>query len=163
MEAFFSPLQFGVGTKQGAETIVYAHAVKLAIEEHPEWVLFQTDFKNAYNSVTRRNALEAVRRHFPTMHPWMSKIYAHKSQLRIDGAGEQEHIYSKEGVQQGDPLLSARGGIALGYNDDITGVAPGEAVAEYLQVIGDAAAEVLGVLFCRKCDRRSTCGSPACR
>ena len=66
------------------------------------------------------------------MHPWMSKIYAHKSQLWIDGAGEREHIYSEEGAQQGDPLglflvcaamrqvlqrvnevLSARGGMAL--------------------------------------------------
>ena len=59
MEAYFSPLQLGVGTKQGAETIV--HAVKLAIDEHLEWVLFQTDFKNAYNSVTRSKALEAAR------------------------------------------------------------------------------------------------------
>ena len=38
-------------------------------------------------------------------------------------------------------VLSARGGMALGHIDD-TGVAPGEVVAEYLQVIGDAAAEV---------------------
>ena len=47
------------------------HVVKLAIDEHP---LFQTDFKNTYNSVTRK-ALEAVRIYFPTMHSWMSKIY----------------------------------------------------------------------------------------
>ena len=73
------------------------NAVKLAIDEHLEWVLFQTDFKNAYNSVTRRNALEAVRRHFLT-------IYTHKSQLWIDGVGEREHIYGEEGAQQGDPL-----------------------------------------------------------
>ena len=45
MEAFLSAMQFGVDTRQGAETIV--HAVKLVMDEHPEWVIFQTDFKNA--------------------------------------------------------------------------------------------------------------------
>ena len=102
MEAFFSPMQFGVGARQGAETIV--HAVKLATDEHPEWVIFQTDFKNAYNSVSRSKALQTIRRHFPTMHTWMAKIYTHKSQLWIDGAGARDYIHSEEGAQQGDPL-----------------------------------------------------------
>ena len=70
--------------------------MKLAIDEHPEWVLFQTDFKNAYNSVTRRMALEAVRRHFSTMHPWMSKIYAHSHNSGSMELGSG----SEEGAQQ---------------------------------------------------------------
>ena len=147
IDAHFMPMQFGVGARNGAETIV--HAMSMMMDEHPDWVFFQTDFKNAYNSIYRSEALEAVREHFPQMLPWLRAIYTPRSALWFDIHDRREAITSEEGAQQGDPLgpfvfcaamqsvldganevlQTQGGGLALAYIDDIVGCGPEEAVA----------------------------------
>jgi hypothetical protein len=148
IDAHFLPMQFGVGARSGAETVV--HTVSTLMEEHPDWVFFQTDFSNAYNSIYRSEALEAVREHFPQMLPWLRAIYTPRSALWFDIRDRRESITSEEGAQQGDPLgpfifcaamhqvlhganevLQAHGGgVALAYIDDIVRCSPDETVAE---------------------------------
>ena len=65
------------------------------MEEHPDWVYFQTDFKNAYNSIYRSEALEAVREHFPQMLPWLRAIYTPRSALWVDIHDRRETITSE--------------------------------------------------------------------
>src|SRR3546814_9893417 len=49
LDAHFMPTQFGVGARNGAGTIV--HATSTLMNAHPDWVFFQTNFANAYNSI----------------------------------------------------------------------------------------------------------------
>jgi hypothetical protein len=170
VEAFFTPTQFGVGARQGAETIV--HAMNVVVEQHPDWVLFQTDFRNAYNSVYRSKSLQVVKRRFPAMLPWLRAIYAPKSRLWLE-AGDRNGrhtILSEEGAQQGDPLgpflfcaamhevlrranevLRVTGGLALGYIYDITGIGPEESVQQCLITIQHVAQEYGLELQLSKC------------
>ena len=146
-------MQFGVGARNGAEAIV--HAISTMMDEHRDWIFFQTDFSNAYNSIYRSEALEAVREHFPQMLPWLRAIYTPRSSLWFDILDHREALTSEEGAQQGDPLgpflfcaamhavvqgandvLQAHGGgVALAYIDDIVGCGPEAAVRECFEAI----------------------------
>ena len=42
LDVHFVPAQFGVGVRGGAEIVV--HTISTLMEEHPDWVFFQTDF-----------------------------------------------------------------------------------------------------------------------
>ncbi len=53
----FTPFQFGVGCKGGAEAIV--HAARALVEEHPDFGLLALDFENAFNTVSRDCVLNA--------------------------------------------------------------------------------------------------------
>jgi hypothetical protein len=180
METFFAPLQFGVGISQGAEVVV--HATRVMMDQHPDWVVFKTDFRNAF--VCRAKALEVVRQEFPQLLPWLQSIYSERSHLWMQsdaglGGGARDFIWSEDGAQQGDPLgpflfcvamqqvlvqanavLSAAGGFALGDMDDITGSGPVEVVADVLKVIGDAAAEIGLELQLQKCSVFCPRGDP---
>jgi hypothetical protein len=53
-EAFtthFSSHQFEVATKGGCETII--HGVRCTLDLHPDWVVFQLDVVNAFNSLLK--------------------------------------------------------------------------------------------------------------
>ncbi|MGH8465836.1 MAG: reverse transcriptase domain-containing protein [Pseudomonas sp.] len=169
LDAHFMPTQFGVGARNGAETIV--HATSTLMDAHPDWVFFQTDFANAYNSILRCKSLEAVREHFPSLLPWLRAIYSPRSALWFDPHDDRQAMTSEEGAQQGDPLgpllfcasmhsvleqanatLTAHGGgLALGYIDDIVGCGPEAAVRECFATIEAAAQECGLQLQLHKC------------
>jgi hypothetical protein len=48
----FFPHQFGVATKGGCESII--HDIKCIVDLHPDWLVFQLDVANAFNSVLRK-------------------------------------------------------------------------------------------------------------
>ncbi len=47
----FSPCQFGVVTKCGCEIII--HSIRCTLDLHPNWVAFQLDVANTFNSMLR--------------------------------------------------------------------------------------------------------------
>ena len=97
-----TPLQVGVGVSVGCEAIV--HAVN-RVQEDPnispdqKWTLL-LDFSNAFNSISREKMFGEVRARIPSMSAWIECCYGSQPLLHLD-----EHtIFSKCGVQQGDPL-----------------------------------------------------------
>ena len=100
--ALLSPVQFGVGV-DGAGDILPT-AVRLLLAMHPEWVCITTDARNAFNSVSRRAVLDALRRYLPELLPYISVFYADDGDLIIRMPWGVEYARSQTGVQQGDPL-----------------------------------------------------------
>ena len=97
----FSSRQLGVAIKQGAESIV--HATKQTFQKllnNEKAGLFQIDFKNAFNSITRSSVLDAAQKFIPSLAPFVSFCYSQHSKLYFNAT----HIQSESGVQQGDPL-----------------------------------------------------------
>jgi len=102
---FFEPLQLGVGSKQGSEAIV--HATQRLVDLNSavdDFVIFQVDFKNAFNLVDRSRFIEEVRKRFPTLAPFVEWCYCNPSHLLVSSSGHTESISSCNGTQQGDPL-----------------------------------------------------------
>ena len=101
-ESLFRPHQLGVGTPKGAES--GAHAIR-AYVENPKImnkVVLKIDYKNAFNCISRKVIMEKVKKeHVPYMYNYVYQCYANESSLFF---GNEDIIYSKEGVQQGDPL-----------------------------------------------------------
>merc|ERR1711888_456987 len=67
IEGTFLPNQVGVGISSGAEAV--AHSVSCLVEEYgqdPDLALLIIDFENAFNSASRRAALDAVHAEFPS-------------------------------------------------------------------------------------------------
>ena len=62
-----APLQVGVGTPGGTETV--AHALALALAEDPETVVISVDMANAFNSIHRAAMLAAVQQSAPALLP----------------------------------------------------------------------------------------------
>lgn len=97
--AMLKPTQLGFGVQQGCEAA--AHAARVYIKNMSyEKALVKLDFANAFNSVRRDAALQAVYRNFPSLYPFIESCYSVTSKLLF---GDHE-IDSCEGVQQGDPL-----------------------------------------------------------
>ena len=95
----FQPHQMGVGTPSGAEVVV--HACRNFINKvDSDNILLKIDFKNAFNSVRRDVLLHEVYKLFPQIYPFIYQAYASSSNLFFGN----ETLFSKEGVQQGDPL-----------------------------------------------------------
>ena len=59
------------------------------------------DFRNAFNSIRRDQLLTKVKEHTPSLYKMISQSYSTQSYLYF---GDKDLLYSKEGVQQGDPL-----------------------------------------------------------
>ena len=100
-QAFFSPVQLGVGVKGGAETIV--HAVEHQILKNKnvaDYVLLKIDLENAFNRVDRTKFLEFVKEKFPEIYHWVRCCYM-GAPLLLYGPYK---LVSAEGTQQGDPL-----------------------------------------------------------
>ena len=105
------PVQFGVGVDGAAELMVTA--VRTILAAHPGWVVFTTDARNAFNSVSRRAIIGALRECFPQLLPFVSVFYARDGDLVIRMPWGAECVRSRSGVQQGDPLGSALFSLAL--------------------------------------------------
>ena len=82
LASFFSPFQFGVGIKNGIESLAWS--LKLQLESHlPNYVVWQHDAKNAFNCISR-NAIHAeLESHFPQLLPFFDLCYECEGQLRV--------------------------------------------------------------------------------
>jgi len=99
----FSPLQYGVQTRDGLEQVQLQ--VRALLEKHPDWCVLRADCRNAFNTLSRKPILQQLREHFPELLPLVGQFYLSAGGLHFRGAdGERTLLHSVTGVQQGDPL-----------------------------------------------------------
>lgn len=100
INSLFTPLQLGVGVRDGCEAIV--HAVSKLTSSLPDdqcWTLM-SGFTNAFNCISREAMFESLRNHLPSLSAWMESCYSCQPLLHLGN----DIIHSCCGVQQGDPL-----------------------------------------------------------
>ena len=95
--------QYGAGRPGGAEILV--HTVQAVAAQRPEHAWVQLDLANAFNSVSRRAALDAVAAHAPALLP-MAELFLRRAStfLFLDASGEGVELRATRGVEQGDVL-----------------------------------------------------------
>ena len=94
--------QVGVAVPGGADRVV--HQTRALLELNPDWVVVKVDAKNAFNTLSRRAMLAAVRRHFPNLTPFIDLCYEHDTPLFFRRERGHTRLESREGTHQGDPL-----------------------------------------------------------
>ncbi|KAL0218942.1 hypothetical protein P9112_004595 [Eukaryota sp. TZLM1-RC] len=95
---FFSPFQFGIKTIDGASSAAVSSDVFFNSSDSN--YIFNLDFKNAFNSVSRSSILPLLQKHFPEVEPFFYSFYGKSSTLVY----EYFDLLSSSGVKQGDPL-----------------------------------------------------------
>ncbi|KAL0227268.1 hypothetical protein P9112_014592 [Eukaryota sp. TZLM1-RC] len=65
---FFSPFQFGIKTIDGASSAALSSDVFFNSSDSN--YIFNLDFKNAFNSVSRSSILPLLQKHFPEVEPF---------------------------------------------------------------------------------------------
>ena len=155
-----APTQLGVGVKGGAEAAI--HATRRYLEDMTAGKLIaKLDFKNAFNSISRSQMLDAVATYAPEIYHLCYSAYAHSSFLSF---GEHS-ILSAEGAQQGDPLGpflfcitiqpildKLQSELILGYLDDITIGGDVEQVAKDINLVVVEAEKMGLILNSSKCE-----------
>ncbi|KAL2635415.1 hypothetical protein R1flu_006894 [Riccia fluitans] len=107
----FSPLQFGVATRGGCETII--HGLCATLDLHPDWVVLQVDIRNAFNIVSREaffRELRAATDSIDQLFPFVRSFYARRSPLYFSHCSREDEVTlfsSESGTRQGDPLGGA--------------------------------------------------------
>ncbi|KAL0249276.1 hypothetical protein GEMRC1_004509 [Eukaryota sp. GEM-RC1] len=94
---FLSPFQFGIKTIDGAS--VAALTSDLFFNSHDNFIL-NLDFKNAFNSVSRKSVFAAIEKDFPELTSYFYLFYGKPSDLIYDSYS----LKCMSGVKQGDPL-----------------------------------------------------------
>ena len=96
------PYQLGVSIPSGAEAIVHsARSFCVSKKQSPESIAFlKVDFENAFNTIRRDKLLEAIKKEFGCVFPFLYQCYSQDSILIFNGT----RLESAEGIQQGDPL-----------------------------------------------------------
>ena len=84
--AGLAPLQVGVGTPGGTETV--ARALASALAENPETLVISVDMANAFNSIHRAAMFAAVQQSAPALLPMVQWAYGEEPPLPIVGAPE---------------------------------------------------------------------------
>ncbi|KAL0216329.1 hypothetical protein P9112_008513 [Eukaryota sp. TZLM1-RC] len=74
---FFSPFQFGINTIDGASSAALSSDVFFNSSDSN--YIFNLDFKNAFNSVSRSSILPLLRKHFPEVEPFFYSFYGKSS------------------------------------------------------------------------------------
>ena len=93
------PLQVGVNVPGGLDSVVLEVDKWMQSDSSPNFPILQLDFRNAFNSIKRSWTLEQLKK---CATPWQQ--YAHYfccGQMTLYGMGYE--IFSRSGVQQGDP------------------------------------------------------------
>ena len=101
------PLQTCSGHLSGCEAAV--HAMHQAFEDSDGEGVILMDATNAFNYLTRQNALINIKKLCTALSKVLTNTYRQQIPLFIDG----ESILSKEGVTQGDPLAMAMYAVAI--------------------------------------------------
>ncbi|KAL2649352.1 hypothetical protein R1flu_017480 [Riccia fluitans] len=107
----FSPLQFGVATRGGCETII--HGLRATLDVHPDCVILQVDIRNAFNTVSWEalfRELRVVMGSLDQLFPFMCSFYARHSPLYFSHCSREDEVTlfsSESGTRQGDPLGGA--------------------------------------------------------
>ena len=83
------------------------------MEKHEVWILFKTDVKNAFNSVSRSHLLNQVLTTFPDIYNHAALVYSDINPLIYLQRSHPVILSSQEGVHQGDPLGPALFSIAM--------------------------------------------------
>ena len=98
----FRPVQLGVGTRLGCEAAVHAarEFISNAAEDSSPSVIVKVDVRNAFNSVRRDVMLTNIRDRCPEIYRLSFQAYSSPTPLHIG----DHTIYSRRGIQQGDPL-----------------------------------------------------------
>ena len=107
---YLEPLQVGVGTKAGCESLV--HVVRQWLGRNSSdanRVLAMLDLSNAFNCIDRSAFRAAARRVMPSAVPWIDFCYGIDSNLMLGS----HLVQLRRGVQQGDPLGPAFFSIAI--------------------------------------------------
>ncbi|CAK9302743.1 unnamed protein product [Gordionus sp. m RMFG-2023] len=95
----FQTYQLGFGTKGGCE--IATHSLRIYIEDPPpDAVVCKLDFKNAFNSLSKKTFLNIFYEKFLVYARFIEQSYGCRTPLKF---GEYT-IPSDEGIQQGDPL-----------------------------------------------------------
>ena len=147
----FSPFQYGVQTKGGAEQVL--HVIRTHHSLHPRHALIRIDCKNAFNCVSRTAFLRAVLDDpdLRVLFPFIAQFYLPQGALHTttDIGTVFSTLRSVSGTQQGDPLgpflfalaihagikrvlanFKDKGVIILAYLDDIHVLGPPAEAAE---------------------------------
>lgn len=97
-----APLQLGVGIRGGAQCM--GHAINAGVRAHPDYVVLQLDAKNAFNTLSRQDMLEAVLDRAPKLGRYALWMYTTPSPLHLTQAPVgRDTLWSRAGVRQGDP------------------------------------------------------------
>ena len=110
-ENLLSPHQYGVGVRGGCEMVV--HGLRAVLDLHPDWIVFQVDIANAFNSVERSFIffeLRAAGGEISQLLPFVRAFYSCPISLlhHVHGATPTvEVLQSSTGTRQGDPLGGA--------------------------------------------------------
>lgn len=165
-EALF-PRQLGVAVSHATEVAV--HVVRDWSERYasdPTRVLIKLDIKNAFNTLSRTQMLEATRARLPAASAWAEYCYRSPSHLFFEGTT----IMSETGVQQGDPLgpllfslgmqsalenaaaAAPDSDLIFGYLDDVCLAGRAPCVAEALRAFLDTAENACLIVDDGKCE-----------
>ena len=102
--ARLAPLQVGVGTPGGTETVAHALASALAsvLAEDPLTAVISVDMANAFNSIHRAAMFAAMQLSAPALLQMVQWAYAEVTTLHIVGAPDgAPPVMSQRGVRQG--------------------------------------------------------------
>ena len=81
------------------ESIIHSVRLELKVADS-DYVLFQVDFRRAFNNISQRHFLDIVKSDFPDIYNFVSFCYGNISDLQwLDYI-----IHSEIGSRQGDPL-----------------------------------------------------------
>ena len=108
-KTILQPIQLGVAVSGGCESIIHNLQHILELEDHPTAAL-AIDFKNAFNTISRKAMLEALYSHPQLQYIWRLVDFAYSTPSDLYVRNVQGLLYpgilSAEGVRQGDPLSS---------------------------------------------------------
>ena len=101
LAAHFAPIQLGVATPGGVESI--PHAIRALTEQSPDTDVISIDVQNAFNSVHRSAIHDAVSKTFPEFLQHFRNSYSTHPLLRtrLEDTGELVTIPSTNGTLQG--------------------------------------------------------------
>jgi hypothetical protein len=106
------PDDYGYGVKNATEIMI--HEIQTRMHSNVAFHVAETDFENAYNTISRKLIFHVVRLHCPRLLPYLQFRYSNMVILFKDEHGSVS-IISTTGVSQGCPLSSALFQLAMSH------------------------------------------------